>query len=198
MAASTRADCDRAIGDRLRALLGGAPGGMGAPGGTAIGVLGFCWPHRGEYDARALVGQLVAQGLQAALPVVVARDRPLRFHRWTPDTPMQAGDYGIAVPAGTPAVAPSVLLVPLLGFDRHGYRLGYGGGYFDRTLAQPGRPRAVGIGYELSRLTSIEPDGHDMVMDLIVTEAGIFCPAPGGLAPIDVAQARALLAAGPR
>lgn len=186
MTATERAGCDRAIDDWLLALLGDA----------ATGTLGFCWPHRGEYDGRGLVGRLVAQGLVAALPVVVARGQPLQFHRWSPGTPMVAGDHGIPVPAGTEPVRPALMLVPLLGFDERGYRLGYGGGYFDRTLAQPDRPWAIGVGYELSRLASIGPDAHDQPMDLIVTEAGIHRPGAGGLVAVTGAQARALLAAG--
>jgi len=136
-------------------------------------TIGFCWPFRGEIDCRALVERCIASGAEAALPAVVERGRPLEFWAWHPHMPLQRGVWDIPVPAERQVVHPTILLVPLVGFDSVGYRLGYGGGYYDRTLAALSpRPLAIGIGYELARLESIHPQWHDIPMDAIVTEAG--------------------------
>lgn len=147
-------------GSHVRCLLGGR--------------IGFYWPIQGEVDLRALVGGYIGRGSRAALPVVVARRQPLEFWAWWPRMPMRPGLWEIPEPELQRPVRPTVLLVPLLGFDEAGYRLGYGGGYYDRTLAtMPCRPLLVGVGHELGRLPSIAPQPHDIPMDLIVTEAGI-------------------------
>jgi 5-formyltetrahydrofolate cyclo-ligase len=140
-------------------------------------MLGFYWPHRGEYDPMDVVGPFLARGGRAALPVVVDRSQPLEYRRWRPGTAMTTGRYSFDIPhpAEGPAVVPDVLLVPLLGFDKDGYRLGYGGGYFDRTLAAyPARPKTIGVGFEIGRLATIHPQPHDIPMDMIVTERGVF------------------------
>jgi 5-formyltetrahydrofolate cyclo-ligase len=136
-------------------------------------VVGFYWPFKGEYDPRPLVRDLVATGGRAALPVVIEKGRPLIFREWRPGTRMQAGIWNIPVPADGPAVVPDTLLIPLVGFDGAKYRLGYGGGYYDRTLAAlPMRPWSIGIGFALSRLATIHPQPHDIAMDKIVTPEG--------------------------
>jgi 5-formyltetrahydrofolate cyclo-ligase len=140
-------------------------------------LLGFYWPHRREYDPMDVVAPFLARGGQAALPVVVARGRPLEYRRWHPGIAMTTGRYSFNIPhpAEGTAVTPDVLLVPLLGFDKDGYRLGYGGGYFDRTLAAyPMRPKTIGVGFEIGRLETIHPQTHDIPMDMIVTERGVF------------------------
>lgn len=138
-----------------------------------IACIGFCWPFKGEVDLRHLVRSAVAEGAEAALPVVVERARPLEFWSWLPHAKMQRGIWNIPIPAERIPVRPTLLFVPLLGFDGAGYRLGYGGGYFDRTLAASApRPMTIGIGYELGRLPTIHPQSHDIPMDAIVTEAG--------------------------
>jgi 5-formyltetrahydrofolate cyclo-ligase len=139
-----------------------------APGPLRVG---FYWPFRGEYDSRALARSLRDRGARLALPVVVERARPLAFREWWPGMRMAPGVWGTPAPAEGDWVLPEVLLVPLLGFDGSGCRLGYGGGYYDRTLAAaPTKPLAVGIGHEPLRLTRIHPWPHDVPMDLIVTE----------------------------
>lgn len=150
---------------RLRELLP-------APAGRVFGV---CWPFKGEFDARALVSELLEQGAQAALPAVVQPRSPLEFRFWRPGDPTERGVYQIPVPKKREVVEPDVLLVPLVGFDDRAYRLGYGGGYFDRTIAaMRQRPLAIGIGYELARLTTVYPQPHDIPMDAIVTEQELF------------------------
>ena len=139
--------------------------------------LGFCWPIRGEFDCRPLVARLIASGVQACLPRVMAPDAPLEFRAWQPDSRMLVGQYGIHFPAGGESLTPDVLLMPVNAFDAAGYRLGYGGGYFDRTLAELStlalRPLGIGVGFELARVASIFPAAHDMPLDAVVTEAGI-------------------------
>jgi 5-formyltetrahydrofolate cyclo-ligase len=140
-------------------------------------ILGFYWPHRSEYDPLPVANAVIAAGGRCALPVVVARRAPLEFREWHPAVEMMPGklSYGIPHPAGGGAVIPDVLLIPLVGFDAKGYRLGYGGGYFDRTLAAlDPRPRTIGVGFELGRLSSITPQSHDIPFDIFVTEKGIF------------------------
>ena len=136
-------------------------------------VVGLYWPFRGEIDVRPLARQLIERGTRVGLPVVVTPNAPVEFREWTPDAPMTRGVWNIPVPDGTARVFPGCLVVPLVGFDAEGWRLGYGGGYYDRTLAacRP-RPWAIGLGLELGRLDSIHPLDHDVAMDGIVTEAG--------------------------
>jgi 5-formyltetrahydrofolate cyclo-ligase len=135
-------------------------------------VVGFYWPFKGEYDVRRIARQLHARGTRLALPVVVEKHRPLEFRAWTPDAKLVPGIWNIPVPADRTIVEPDALLVPLVGFDGEGYRLGYGGGYYDRTLASRRRkPLTIGVGFELSALTTIHPQPHDIPMDAIVTEA---------------------------
>lgn len=140
-------------------------------------VLAFCWPIKHEPDVRAVVAYWAARGARATLPVVVAEDAPLAFREWRADTPLAADRYGIPTPTVGDWLQPDLILLPLNGFDAAGYRLGYGGGYFDRTLAalRP-RPLAVGVGFEVNRLASIRPEAHDQRLDWIVTEAGAFRP----------------------
>lgn len=141
----------------------------------APAIVAFCWPIKHEPDVRAIVAQWVAGGARAVLPVVVAEEAPLVFREWTAATPMQPDRYGIPTPLAGDCLHPDLILLPLNGFDAAGYRLGYGGGYFDRTLAALSpRPLAVGVGFEINRLESIRPESHDQRLDWIVTEAGAF------------------------
>jgi 5-formyltetrahydrofolate cyclo-ligase len=136
--------------------------------------LGFYWPFQGEIDVRHLVRNFLALGAEAALPVVVEARQPLEFWSWRPRIKLTRGVWNIPVPSDRSPVQPTVLLVPLLGFDAAGYRLGYGGGYYDRTLATLAqKPLTIGIGYEVGRLQTIYPQPHDRPMDAIVTESGV-------------------------
>jgi 5-formyltetrahydrofolate cyclo-ligase len=138
-------------------------------------LVGFYWPIRRELDPLPFVRRLIDAGGAAALPMVVGKGQPLEFRRWSPGTKMAVGVYDIPYPAEGPAVAPDVLLVPLLGFDEAEYRLGYGAGYYDRTIASfTAQPRLIGVGFELGRLATIYPQPHDIPMDVVVTERGVF------------------------
>lgn len=142
--------------------------------GAGERLVGFYWPFKREYDPRPVVRALHAQGVRLALPVVVAKAQPLVFRPWQPGVPMVLGVWNIPFPTEGDPVLPDTLLVPLLGFDRRGYRLGYGGGYYDRTVAAMSRkPLLVGVGFELNRLSTIHPQPHDIRMDVIVTERGV-------------------------
>ncbi len=157
---------------------------------------GFCWPYKAEFDARPLVTRWWQSGVRLALPRVQAKGQPLVFNEWYPDARMDAGAYGIPVPQGTPELVPDLMLIPVNGFDDSGYRLGYGGGFFDRTLAaiQP-RPVAVGLGYELLRIDSLDPQPFDIPMDFVVTEAGLYARVYGTLQKVAPAQGAAMLTA---
>lgn len=138
----------------------------------------FCWPVHNEPDLRPLISAWRAAGAPgfcALLPVVVAAGAPLAFRAWTPHSRLAADRYGIPTPADGDFLTPQALLMPLNAFDAAGYRLGYGGGFFDRTLAalKPA-PLAIGVGFELARVASVVPEAHDVRLDAIVTEAGVF------------------------
>jgi 5-formyltetrahydrofolate cyclo-ligase len=157
---------------------------------TARMVVGFCWPYKGEFDARFVIRRWRDQGVTAALPVVVAKGRPLQFRKWWPGAPMTPGVYDIPVPDGTDVVTPDMALVPMNGFDEQGYRLGYGGGYFDSTLAAfDRRMLAVGISYDLLHLPTIYPQPHDIPMDFVVTERAVYATGDK-LTSLDDAQSR--------
>lgn len=134
------------------------------------GIIGFYWPIKGEFDLRDLVRQQLDNGWAAALPVVASAGAPMEFRPWTPSSKLKPGIWNIPVPVDKTTVEPSVLLVPLVGFDDSQYRLGYGGGYYDRTIAHLGhRPHAIGLGLVTSRLDTIYPQSHDIPMDRIIT-----------------------------
>ena len=161
---ATHADFSARIEDHLAAWLETRP----------PTTIGFCAPVQGEFDARPLVARLIAQGWQAAMPVVHQANAPMLFHPWTTSTPMTTDRHGIPIPANSPGLTPHILLLPLVAFDAAGYRLGYGGGYFDRTLAAiVPRPLAIGVGFELSRVDSTFPQAHDQMLDFLVTEGGL-------------------------
>ena len=135
-------------------------------------TLGVYWPFQAEFDPRPLIDWLIAAGSAAALPAVVDKKGPLEYRAWRPGDPLVDGVWDIPVPERRNIVVPQAVLAPLVGFDPACYRLGYGGGYFDRTLAALApRPLAIGVGFELSLLDTIHPQPHDIPMDLIVTEA---------------------------
>jgi 5,10-methenyltetrahydrofolate synthetase len=151
--------------------------------GLARAVLAFCWPIRGEYDARHLVRRLRETGAVTALPVVVAPKSPLAFREWHPGVELAQGPLGIPYPAASRELAPQAVLLPMNGWDTRGYRLGYGGGFFDRTLAALApRPVVIGVTYEPARLPTIHPQSWDIPMDYVVTERGVYRRDDAGLA----------------
>ena len=158
--------------------------------GLVSARLAFCWPMHGEYDARPLVQGLRGRGAVTALPVVVAPGRPLEFRAWHPDIALAPGPLGIPYPEASEAIVPTVILVPMIGWDAAGHRLGYGGGYFDRTLATlDPHPTSIGVGYELSRIATIHPQPWDIPMDWVVTERGVYRRDGDALAFLGAPQA---------
>lgn len=159
-------------------------------------TIGFYWPFQSEFDPRFAIRRFRDGGAVAALPVVVQKRAPLQFREWWPGVATSRGVFDLPVPEGTRVVVPQAVLMPPVGFDARGYRLGYGGGYFDRTLAAlTPQPLKIGVAFELSRLQTIHPQEYDVAMDFVVTEAGIHQVSAGGLVPVDVAEAAGLAAA---
>ena len=143
--------------------------------GLAGARLAFCWPIQNEYDARHIARRLRDRGARTALPVVVARAAPLAFRTWYPGVALTRGPLGIPYPAHSPDVRPNAVLLPVNGWDAAGYRLGYGGGYFDRTLAAMAHtPTVIGVGYECARIETIYPQPWDVPLDYLVTERGVY------------------------
>ncbi len=171
---------------RLRARLQARGGGQAARavarhGADLIadlkcGVVAAYWPFRSELDTRPLLAALDGAGVTLCLPVIPGTSRPLVFRRWRPGDALREGAYKIPVPdpqAGE--VIPAALFVPLLAFDARGYRLGYGGGYYDRTLAALRGSRgaiAVGVGFAGQEVPSIPHNAYDQPMDHILCETG--------------------------
>jgi len=140
-----------------------------------VRALGFFWPIRGEPDLRTIVADWLEEGPHRAAALPVVSGDALVFHAWAREAPMRAGDFGIPVPAHGRPVQPDALLIPCVGFDARRYRLGYGGGYYDRTLARMVPwPLVVGVAFECARLETIDPRVHDMQLDAVLTESGAF------------------------
>ena len=131
--------------------------------------LGVYWPIRGEPDLQAAYAELSMRGVRLALPVVVENDAPLVFIEWKPGDAMSRDGFGVAIPAEGTEVRPDALLVPCVGFNEHRFRLGYGGGFYDRTLAVAPRPLAIGISYDCGR-AEFSADPHDIALDAVITE----------------------------
>jgi 5-formyltetrahydrofolate cyclo-ligase len=158
--------------------------------GLAGRRVAFCWPIKNEYDARHFARTLRARGSLTALPVVVAPKLPLAFREWHPGVELAKGALDIPYPVNSRAVVPEAVLLPMNGWDPQGYRLGYGAGFFDRTLAGLAkRPVVIGISYEQARLDSIHPQPWDIPVDYLVTERGVYRRDPEGLAFLGTPQA---------
>ena len=147
--------------------------------GNPIGyVVSGYWPFRGEPDLRPWIEKIHARGGQFALPVVVERHKPLIFRLWAPGAPLKRGVWNIPIPDdGAEEVIPDIVIAPVVGFDARCFRLGYGGGFFDRTLELVGkRERILGVGYARQAIQTIHPGPHDIPMDAVVTEEGTVYP----------------------
>lgn len=157
-----------ALRDRLQILLDITGGAV---------VSGF-WPLAEELDLRPLLGVLHAKGCKVVLPAMTGKDRPLIFRDWKPGDELVPAGFGTLEPAASCAArAPDVLLVPLLAFDRAGYRLGYGGGFYDRSLAELRAAKkvlAVGVAFSVQEVGAVPHDGNDQPLDWIVTEREVF------------------------
>jgi 5-formyltetrahydrofolate cyclo-ligase len=140
---------------------------------AGVEALAVYWPLQGEPDLHGAYAALAARGVRLALPVVLEKAAPLAFSLWTPGEAMLKDGMGVAVPAALRlAACPAAILVPCLGYNAGRFRLGYGGGYYDRTLARAPRPVAVGVAYSCLA-AQFASDAHDIALDHIVTENGI-------------------------
>lgn len=158
--ADERASLSTKIAHALDAIVGDAAGKS----------VSLYWPFRGEPDLRPWMSELVARGATPALPVVVEKAHPLVFRAYAPGDPLEKGVWNIPIPSpDAREIIPDVVISPLVGVDPQNYRLGYGGGFFDRTLAaHPGKPLVIGVGYTMQRIETIYPQHHDIPMDRIV------------------------------
>ena len=162
-----RSGCDPAWGARLAGhLLARCPP---RPGQV---VSGF-WPLEGEIDVRPLLLALAGRGHVVALPDTPVRGEALTFHRWRPGSRLIPGRFGTLRPECDPLV-PDVLLVPLLAFDRAGHRLGYGAGYYDRTLDALTERRTIGCAFAAQEVETVPVEAHDRRLDAIATEEGVL------------------------
>ncbi|MFC4275999.1 5-formyltetrahydrofolate cyclo-ligase [Achromobacter aloeverae] len=169
---------------RLYTWLGLARDAALKAGRPAPAVVAAYWPLQDEPDLRPLLEQWVEAGITVALPAVRERDQPLEFRPWTPDAPMAEGPYGIQEPLAGTVVVPDLVLVPTLGYTPLADRVGYGGGYYDRTLAAlkaAGHPHTtIGVAWSCGRLDPIEhvPAPHDVRLDAVLTPDGWVPKAP--------------------
>jgi 5-formyltetrahydrofolate cyclo-ligase len=161
---------------KLEAPLALARTGLGFTGLKPPLVVSGFHPFKSEIDVLPLLARLTSEGWVTALPIVRAERQPLIFRQWAPGEPTVPGVWGIPMPAEEVLeVEPDVLLVPLLAFDQRGYRLGYGGGFYDRTLAhlrQKKQVTAIGIGYAGQEMNLVPRGGMDQRLDYVLTEAG--------------------------
>jgi 5-formyltetrahydrofolate cyclo-ligase len=138
-------------------------------------IVGVCWPVRGEPDLQLALQAWRELGVSLALPQTLPDSGTLVFRPWTEHTPLARGPMGIPYPDSTHTCAPDYLLIPLVGFDAKGYRLGYGGGYFDRTLAAlTPRPVCIGVGFAGCQIPDTRAQWHDIPMDAVVTETSAW------------------------
>ena len=161
VSAEARATMSTRIAEGLDARIGDIAGRM----------VSLYWPFRGEPDLRGWMAAINDRGGRTALPVVIEKGQPLVFRAYKPGDRLDKGVWNIPIPAEGEPVLPDVVISPIVGIDPGNYRLGYGGGFFDRTLAaMPFRPLVMGVGYELQRIPTIYPQPHDIPMSEVVTE----------------------------
>ncbi len=153
--------------------------------GRPDAVVGAYWPIKGEFDPLPALhrwkedGELLdqPQPRMIGLPVVDKVHKSMTFHAWFPGCPMEEDDYGIPKPKDTDIIAPTLLFVACVGYAPGGYRLGYGGGFYDRLLATLSpRPMTVGLSYAQGFLPDFEPEAHDLPLDAILNENGAVWP----------------------
>lgn len=132
-------------------------------------VVSVYWPFRGELDLRGWMKEMSDRGARIALPVVIARNKPLVFRAWRPGCRIERGVWNIPVPAEDERLSPEIVIAPVVGVDREGYRLGYGGGFYDRTLASlTTKPLVIGVGHPIAQIETIFPLPHDIPMGQVL------------------------------
>ncbi|QQR39709.1 5-formyltetrahydrofolate cyclo-ligase [Devosia rhizoryzae] len=160
-----RADAARAVASHFFDMVDVAPEDV---------VAGY-WRIRDELDCTPILVRLMDSGQAVVLPVVVGSEEPLEMRVWEADAPLYEAGFGTMAPADhAPRAVPDLVLMPLLGFDHSGTRLGYGGGYYDRTLAAlPRKPLLVGLAFAAQELSHVPRQEHDLPLDAVVTETGV-------------------------
>jgi 5-formyltetrahydrofolate cyclo-ligase len=175
---AARAHAHKTLGDRAGLML--AQHELPITRQSERASLSGFYPYQAEINVLPLLARLVSEGWQTALPVVMAKGAPLTFRAWAPGEPTGRGIWDIHIPLETaPEVQPDVLLVPMLAFDRRGYRLGYGGGFYDRTLAELRKLKpvtAIGVAYAEQELAEVPVSEFDEPLDWILTERGVIEP----------------------
>lgn len=138
-------------------------------------VIATYWPIRDELDCQPIMVRLIEADIKIVLPAVTGPNDPLDLRVWEPDAPLYAAGFGTLAPSPlAPRAEPDVVLLPLLGFDASGTRLGYGSGYYDRTLASlHKKPKLIGLAFAVQELPLIPREPHDMPLDAVITEAGM-------------------------
>ncbi|MER8978154.1 5-formyltetrahydrofolate cyclo-ligase [Mesorhizobium sp. M0870] len=160
VSADARTVMSQSIAESLDAMIGEIAGRM----------VSLYWPFRGEPDLRPWMASINERGGRTALPIVIEKGQPLIFRVYKAGDRLEKGVWNIPIPAEGDPVLPDIVISPIVGIDPQNYRLGYGGGFFDRTLAaMPFKPLVIGVGYELQRIATIYPQPHDIPMDRVVT-----------------------------
>lgn len=169
--------------EQLKDTAGIAMAERGLPPGLHIstGIVSGFIPYKSEITTIPMLNRLRRQGWQTCLPVVIAPEQPLVFRAWAPGDPLVPGVWDIPIPDATAAeLLPDVLLVPMLAFDRRGYRLGYGGGFYDRTLEKLRALKpvvAIGVAYHAQMVEEVPTGLHDAPLDYVMTEQESFACA---------------------
>lgn len=165
LSAEERAACDAALIANLENVLGDVRGK----------VVSLYWPIKKEPDLKPVMQRVTDLGGICALPIVEKYGQPLVFKSWAKGEPLERGVWNIPVPAKGEVVTPDIAFAPVVGFDRNCYRLGYGGGFFDRTLASLSpMPFVIGVGYAQAEIPTIHPQPFDIPMSVIVTETEVI------------------------
>lgn len=175
---AARAHAHKTLGDRAGLML--AQHELPIERRTDRASLSGFYPYQAEINVLPMLARLVSEGWQTALPVVMAKGAPLTFRAWAPGEPTGRGIWDIHIPLETASeLQPDVLLVPMLAFDRRGYRLGYGGGFYDRTLAELRKLKpvtAIGVAYAEQEMAEVPVSDYDEPLDWILTERGVIEP----------------------
>lgn len=177
-----KAEARRAAFDRRKAAFGSHPAPAGVlsevlAGHRGVPLAGYM-PIRTEIDPLPAMAEAAAYG-PVGVPVIAGEGQPLDFSRWTPDGPLREGPFGAMVPEVDDFMTPQILIVPLVAFDRHGGRLGYGGGFYDRTLERlraAGPVLAIGFAWAAQDAGALPQEPTDQPLDMVVTEAGVLTP----------------------
>ena len=157
---SAKLEADTKISNALETLLN-----------DCKGPVSFYWPMRNEFDPVTIISKwlISTKGRYAALPIIIQKNSPMKFLNWDTKTKLENGLFNLLAPPKTsPEVKPSVIIIPCVGFDSKNYRIGYGGGYYDRTLVQYPDAKKIGIGYKSCRIENLWPEKYDIPMDLVI------------------------------